>query len=110
MTYKDLKEIKNEIAKLENFKCGCYVCHSKNHPKGMTFHHIKYIDTEKKYSDFPQNVKGRIEYYMYLKPIIEGDPERFAYICNPHHYLITMLLRFSVDKQERLFELVRLSR
>lgn len=100
--------IKKRLGKLFNNKCE--ICDIEWSKRGMTFHHINYIPTEKKHSDFPKGYDGMLEYYKYLEPIIIKNPERFSYLCNPHHHVITLLLRFTVEKQERIFDLVRRSR
>lgn len=88
----------------------CEICHTPWSKRGMTIHHITYKDEEKTHSDFGRDLKGKLEYYTYLEPIVRKEPERFSYLCNPHHQSITVLLRFAVDKQERMFDLVRRSR
>ena len=100
-------EIKQQLAKLRPFRLGCYVCHCKWHRRGMTFHHKDYKPGEKTYKDFGKNV---LEYYLYLKPIIEKSPERFLYLCTPHHQALERLKRFSEVKFERLVRAVRMSR
>jgi len=102
-----IKKIKEEIAKLKPFQTGCYVCGCSVHRRGMTFHHKDYRPDEKTYKDFGKNV---LEYYTYLKPIIIKSPERFLYLCTPHHQALERLKRFSADKFEQLVRAVRMSR
>ena len=104
-----VNSIKRKLGHLFN-DC-CEICHVNFSKKGMTFHHLNYIETEKKHSDFgKKGYDSMLKYYQYLEPIITNAPERFSYLCNPHHHVITLLLRFSVEKQERIFDLVRRSR
>ncbi|MDH3339975.1 MAG: hypothetical protein OEL84_01675 [Nitrosopumilus sp.] len=107
---KRVEKIKEELARMSCFRQGCAICHCKLHPKGMTFHHIKYLESDKVHSDFAPGYKGMLQYYEYLRPVIRQNPKRFAYLCNPHHQTVTRLLRFKKDKQERIFRLVRRSR
>lgn len=88
----------------------CEICLTPWSKKGMTMHHITYVEGEKKHSDFERGYLGMLGYYQYLEPIIRKFPERFSYLCNPHHHVITLLLRFTPEKQERIFDLVRRSR
>lgn len=73
----------------------------------MTFHHKNYVAGEKTYKDFGKAV---YEYYLYLRPIIEKSPERFLYLCTPHHQALERLKRFSSEKFEKLVKAVRMSR
>lgn len=103
----ETKRIKEELAKLRPFRLGCYVCGTQKHKRGMTFHHRNYIPGEKIYRDFGKDV---YEYYLYLKPIIVNSPERFLYLCTPHHQAVEKLKRFSKVRFEKLIRAVRLSR
>jgi len=53
---------------------------------GFTAHHLEYREGEKIHSDFAKTLKGRIEYYKYLIPIIKKFPTKFKYLCNKCHY------------------------
>jgi len=103
-----VNEIKKRVG--ERFNGRCEICHIEWSPRGMTFHHISYKDTDKKHSDFGKGYDGMLDYYVYLEPLILAEPERFAYLCNTHHQVITRFLRFSVDKQDRIFDLIKRSR
>lgn len=102
-----VKQIKAELAKLRPFRSGCYVCGCKSHKRGMTFHHKDYKPDELTYRDFKKDVLG---YYEYLKPIIVNSPERFLYLCTPHHQAVEKLKRFSKVRFEALVRAVRMSR
>ena len=102
-----VNQIKQELAKLRPFRSGCYVCGVKMHRRGMTFHHKDYRNGELTYKDFKKNVLG---YYEYLKPIILKNPERFLYLCTPHHQAVEQLKRFSQQRFEALVRAVRMSR
>jgi len=110
MSKQKVDKIKSELARMSQFRQGCAICHCKFHPKGMTFHHVWYETSDKTHSDFAPGYRGMLQYYEYLKPIIKQNPKRFSYLCNPHHQTITRLSRFTHDKQERIFRLVRRSR
>ncbi len=105
-----VNEIKIELIKLTPFRRGCKVCYSKWHNSSMTFHHIIYKNGEKSRNDFADGYGGTLEYYNYITPIIKKYPKRFALLCNAHHQTITKILQFSVNKQDRIFRLVRKSR
>lgn len=106
MNYRKLaNQIKTKIAKLPNFKSRCRVCHTKKTKKGFTFHHKWYISTDKTFKDFDNPLK----YMVYLEPLIHLTPERFLYVCNPHHQTIERLKRFSPKNFERLVKAVRMS-
>jgi len=73
----------------------CFVCKAsdtvdRNWKKkgrgGFTAHHLEYREGEKIHSDFAKTLKGRIEYYNYLLPIIKQFPKKFKYMCNKCHY------------------------
>jgi len=53
---------------------------------GFTAHHLEYREGEKIHSDFPKTLRGRIEYYIYLIPIVRKFPKAFRYLCNKCHY------------------------
>ena len=103
-------EMKKHLISLSPFRRGCEVCRNTWHASGMTFHHIIYKHGELVRKDFADGYAGMLQYYQYAAPIIRKFPKRFACLCNAHHQTITKLLQFSVDKQERLFKLVRKSR
>ena len=105
-----VNEIKRKLAKIRQFRNRCYVCHVSWNKRGMTFHHKQYVSSEKNHSDFQSGYTGMLQYYQYVTPIIKKNPKRFAYLCNPHHQTITKLLQFNVDKQDRIFRLVKESR
>ncbi len=76
----------------------------------MTFHHVVYKSGEKTINDFADGYGGMLQYYKYITLIIKKFPKRFALLYNAHHQTITKLLQFNVDKQDRIFRLVRKSR
>ena len=102
-----LLKIKEELVLFNiKFKKGCFVCGSKDHKKGMTFHHLWYLPNEKIYSDF----KNSLDYYRYLAPIIQADPKRFLFVCNAHHQAITRLCRWKGVKRKRLIRAVMMTK
>ncbi len=111
MNKKDkVNEIKKELIKLAPFRRGCQVCYSTWHESGITFHHIIYKHGELSRNDFTDGYGGMLQYYKYISPIIKKHPKRFALLYNAHHQTVTKLLQFSIDKQNRIFKLVRKSR
>jgi len=107
---KENDKIKNELAKLRRFKGKCYICGCTSHKRGMTFHHLWYLTKgDVIYSEYAK--LGKLsQYYPDLKPLILEKPERFLYLCTPHHQALEKLKRFSADKFERLVRAVRMSR
>jgi len=53
---------------------------------GFIAHHCEYRQGEKTHSDFTRTLKGRMEYYEYLIPIVKKFPKKFKYLCNKCHY------------------------
>ena len=100
-----LVEIKTRLARLPRFKNRCYVCHAQTSKRGMTFHHLSYENGELTYKDFP----NPLEYYQYLSYKIKANPQRFLYVCNPHHQAIERVKRYSLTTRTRLLRAVRLS-
>jgi hypothetical protein len=111
MNKKDkVNEIKKGLISLSPFRRGCSICQDTWHKSGMTFHHVVYITGEKTRKDFAKGYGGMLQYYEYVTPIIVQFPKRFAVLCNTHHQSITKLLQFGIEKQDRIFKLVRKSR
>ena len=101
-----IKIKRKQVAKL--FKSKCLIC-DKKFGKSFHFHHIKYYEDEKKYSDFKQHSSSQMnwmDYQDYILPIIEKRPEGFALLCNSHHRFVEFLIKF---KLERLVKIVTLA-
>ena len=97
--------LKRKIAAKSQFDLKCKVCHKK-FGKHFTFHHKRYLASDKIYSDF----KTTYDYNLYVLPIIDKDPNRFVLLCKGHHTLVEKLKRFKLDKLERLFKVVKESK
>ena len=98
------KEQRKRTARL--FGSKCFLC-EKKFGKNFHFHHIAYRKTEKKHSDFGNWMR----YTMYIIPIIEQDPGRFALLCHTCHHLVTILQKIKDnDRFERVVDLARRSR
>lgn len=105
----ETNKIKQELAKLTEFKSKCYVCLTKVSKRGFTFHHKSYIKNDIVRKNYPKNEKGTLDYYRDLAPLIKKNPERFLWVCNPHHQSITRLARFNKENRQRLIDAVRMS-
>lgn len=105
----EINKIKQELAKLPQFKSRCYVCLTQASKRGFTFHHKNYVENDVVRSNYPKNEKGTLDYYRALKPLIEKNPTRFLWVCNPHHQSITRLCRFNKENRKRLISAVRMS-
>ena len=90
----ELKSLKMKVGKILHTH-RCFTCKAsdtvdrnwkKSGRGGFTAHHLEYREGEKTHSDFPKTLKGRIEYYIYLIPIIKRFPKMFRYLCNKCHY------------------------
>lgn len=99
-----VNQIKTDLARHPRFRSKCYVCHTKKSKSGFTFHHIWYIETDKTYSDFANT----LEYYTYLKPIIQKEPRRFLYLCSDHHQALERMARWGKNLP-RLIRAVKLT-
>lgn len=86
--------IKNNLAKLPQFKSKCFVCGCKISKRGMTFHHLWYVFDDIVYKNYPKNSEGQLQYYTALDPVIREDPKRFLYVCNVHHQSIERVSRY----------------
>ena len=62
---------------------------------------------ERKYT---KTFKTTYDYNLYILPIVDKDPNRFALLCKGHHTLVEKLKRFKLDKLERLFKVVKESK
>ena len=91
---------RNELAWIMGNKC--HVCHKK-YGKNFHFHHIRYLDTDKKHSDFASNV----DYNLYVYQIILHDQGRFALLCRNCHFMITAMQQ--IKDHDRFVRLVTLA-
>lgn len=102
--------IKEELIKQKE-KCGtislgngtCFVCGAKTARRGMTIHHLWYLDKgDVFYKDYPQNDSGRLQYYTELEPVIKRNPKRFMYLCNTCHQAVERACRFGDKKWKKI--------
>jgi len=98
-----IKQKRRETAILLGNKCR--IC-DKKFGKGSSFHHIVYRKDEKTHKDF-NNVS---DYQEYIIGKIEEHPKEFCILCTGHHLLVERLKRFKLERINRLFELVILSK
>lgn len=103
------KLLKKKIIK-KYFKKGCGVCGAKDHKRGMTIHHVEYIDNDVTYDMYPKTDQGKFQYLTDLEHKIKEDKSRFECLCNPHHQSVERLKRFNPQNFERLVKIVRRSR
>ena len=62
-------------------------------------HHRKYIPGEKTHRDF----KGkRLEYYLYLEPIVKKNSKRFRLLHVSCHSAVTKLSQWGIKNRKRL--------
>lgn len=100
-----LLALKAELARHPRFRSRCHICHCKKSKSGFTFHHIWYESWELTYSDF----KTPLEYYTYLKPLIQSNPKRFLYLCSDHHQALERMARWGKNLP-RLIRAVNLTK
>ena len=100
-----INKLKREVAAMPQFDLKCAVCHRK-FGKYFVFHHIRYLDSDKIYSDFSDT----FAYNEYVLPIIKKDPNRFALLCKKHHKVVEMLKMFKKENYERLIRVTNESR
>ena len=106
MSKKDkIDKAKRDVAAMPQFDLKCAVCHRK-YGKYFVFHHKKYLNSDKIYSDF----KDTYAYNEYVLPIIKKDPNRFALLCKKHHTSVERLKMFTKENFERLIKLAKESR
>lgn len=97
-----IDKLKREVALMPQFDGKCYVC-GKKFGKYFLFHHKRYLNSDKIWSDF----KDSWSYNLYVLPVIKNDPNRFALLCKKHHQSVEMLKRFKPENLERLIKLVK---
>jgi len=96
-----MDKMKREVAFLPQFDGKCYVC-GKKFGKWFVFHHKRYLNSDKIYSDF----KDSYSYNEYVLPVIKSDPNRFALLCKKHHQSVEMLKKFKPENLKKLIKLV----
>jgi len=96
-----MDKMKREVAFMPQFDGKCYVC-GKKFGKWFVFHHKRYLNSDKIYSDF----KDSYAYNEYVLPVIKRDPNRFALLCKKHHQSVEMLKKFKPENLKRLIKLV----
>ena len=111
------KRLKREAVKL---KCAeiigtdkCFVCECKKHKKGMTIHHLWYIFDDVTYNlpkYKPTNDSTKLQYYEDLLPMVKDMPNRFLYLCNPHHQALERLNRFNPATIVKILEALILTK
>lgn len=106
------ENIKLECAKLIGVD-SCFICGCKKHKKGMTIHHLEYIFNDVTYGlpkYKPTNDSTKLQYYSDLLPLVKDRPERFMYLCNPHHQALERLNRFNPETIIKLLEALLLTK
>ena len=100
---RDLELIKIKCGQIALGHGKCYVCECTVAKKGMTVHHMWYLDNnDVTYKQFPQNTSGRLEYYTKLFPLIYRNPRRFMYLCNTCHHSLGIFCRYGDKKFDKL--------
>ena len=90
----DINLIKEQCGQVALGNGKCFVCGCITAKRGMTIHHVWYLDNDIIYKNFPQNESGRLEYYNKLYPMVKKNPKRFMYLCNTHHFTLEKFCRF----------------
>jgi hypothetical protein len=102
LTQRDtLNSLKSKLGK-KHFGGKCYLCGTGWSVRGMTIHHIWYIPNDVTYDQFPKGLKGSIDYYTQLAPLISRDSKRFRYLCNTCHQTLERFMRFGDKKFDAL--------
>ena len=94
----------------ENFdKLGksCYICGKKS---SLTVHHLYYLKWDKKYSDYPNTMHGRVLYQRHLAKCIDANPSRFELLCSKCHFAVETHLRWKPAKLDRLMLVISKTR
>ena len=100
----DIQQLRQQAAQLYHNRC--YVCH-KAYGKQFQFHHIVYLRTDKKHSDFT----NWYDYAEYVHPVILADPGRFCLLCHTCHRLVSIMQHIKDDERfSRLVLLTKISR
>lgn len=110
MTLKDdLIIIKTKCGQIALGNGSCYCCGAKTARRGMTIHHVWYINNDVIYKDFPANDTGRLAYYTALLPMIIRNPKRFMYLCNTCHQALERMCRFGDKKFNKLCQMRKMT-
>lgn len=104
------EEVKKRIAKGLKYGDSCFVCGCKISRRGMVIHHLFYIFNDVVYSNYPKNDSGKLQYYLDLEPLAKEMPERFLYLCNPHHQALERINRYSDKTLKRLLKARKLTK
>jgi len=112
-----IEERKQLILQLgKNYHSKCYICNLPDSDiqwkkrRGFTFHHLDYNPVEKTHRDFPKTSEGKLNYILYLSPIILKFPKRFMYLCNKCHFALTSLIKYSKTVYNRLLRARKMSK
>ncbi|MCY4492040.1 MAG: hypothetical protein OXC46_11370 [Thaumarchaeota archaeon] len=90
----------------ENFdKLGksCFICGKKS---SLVVHHLYYLKSDKKYSQFANGVHGKVLYQRHLARCIAKNPTRFELLCQGCHYAVEIHLRWRPKKLDNLMIVV----
>ncbi len=98
----ELSNLKTKLG--QRFGGTCYFCGCQWSKKGMTIHHIYYLKKDITYDQFPKGIKGSLEYYTKLTPLIKANPKRFRYLCNNCHQAFERFMRFGDIKLNKMLK------
>jgi len=100
----EVSDIMQELA-IRYFDNRCQVTHEKFKKRGFAIHHIWKIDNDVFRINYPNGEKGRLQYLIALKPLVEDQPYRFALIKNGIHtkldHFKNGVTRLDIDKRIR---------
>lgn len=92
----------------------CFVTHDKFKRRGFVIHHLWYVENDVRRENYPKGEKGRLQYLIDLRPMVEQMPFRFMLLKNGIHTRIDHprngLARMKKENQMRLFVAVMLTK
>jgi hypothetical protein len=91
-----------EIGQLFGGECEVCLKKMRKPMPGFTVHHLKYKFGEKIHSDFAT----RLDYYMFLLPIVTKHKSRFAFLCNKCHHSLDGPRGLNRRKKENVLRLI----
>lgn len=63
----------------------CFVTRERFKKRGFVIHHLRYMEDDVRRENYPKGEKGRLEYLIDLRPMVEHMPFRFMLLKNGIH-------------------------